>query len=539
MKKKYAIQLMLFLALISANSIYRKALGTSDFNSQEEFLYLFLTIDVSKNGSAFVNCNMSGWIYHSFNLSIPKTVVNYIYHGDVAFIRFLETEVSYDYLEIGPTLKDKADISIDYFWPDCAVPFNNSYYLSCNEFLPLYPSRTRIEANVTVIFPPNSTLMNPSLNFPTNKTVSHRLHISFIKQGYEDMECHDYVPFLAFVQPEFQENTALRTDENIELSYPKALSKWASTVFVYSSLAYCKLSSLWSTRSGKEILTINLVPAICIEEATAFYDQQKDAICFPAYWTIGASYSLFRPLHVLFHEIGHSFTSFHLPTFLSEGLAEYTAFRLFDLMDMEENRRTMTSDYFLEDPLQDNLFNSSKFFRWKSKDFSYQNAFYVTYDLINSTGVSSFQIFLDLLDNTRVNFYKYQERDRYDLLTYYLNVASGKDITDFFRRYDHYVDPNRLSNLQAMSFMVFGFSVIFLATLSYSAVKWGRQKRIKRFLLSTVVISMMATLSALFFISSLSIEFFLSPCSFPIGLAILGVLVVTFVILHKLDFNRG
>lgn len=539
MKKKYAVQLMIFLALIPTNLIYPEAFGTSDFNSQEEFLYLFLTIDILMNGSAFVNCNTSGWIYHSFNLSIPKTVVNYSYYGDIDSIRFLETKVSYDYLEIKPTLKGTVDISIDYFWPDCAVPFNNSYYLSCNEFLPLYPSRTRVEANITVIFPPNSTLMKSPLNFPTNKTVSHRLHISFVKQGYEDMECHDYIPFLAFAQPEFREDTVFRTGEHIKLSYPRPLSKWASTVFIYSSLAYHKLSSLWGTRSGKEILTINLVPAICIEKATAFYDPQEDAIYFPAYWTIGASYSLFRPLHVLFHEIGHSFTSFHLPTFLSEGLAEYAAFRLFDLMAMEQNRRTMITSDHLQDPLEDDMFNSTRFFGWKSEDFSYAHTFYVVYDLINFTGSLSFQNFLNFLDERNVYFYKYEEQDRYDLLTYYLNAASGKDSTNFFRRYSHYVNPNRLSNLQIGSFIVFVFDVLFLAALSYCSIDWFYQKRIKRFLLLTAIISAMATFSVLFFISSLSVEFFLFPYSFLIGLAILGVLVGVLITVYTQDFNRS
>ena len=39
-----------------------------------------------------------------------------------------------NHLEIVPQKKDKKSfIFVNYSWPDCAVPFNNTYYIAANE----------------------------------------------------------------------------------------------------------------------------------------------------------------------------------------------------------------------------------------------------------------------------------------------------------------------------------------------------------------------------------------------------------------------
>lgn len=523
-----ATSIALLFALVFSNCSVGSATCLS--KSHEEFLHLSLTVDILKNGSAVVSWNMSGWINHPFNLSIPKTAESYAYYGDIDLAQFVETSVSFDYLQLKPTANEKVNILVECFWPDCAAAFNNSYYVSANELLPLYPSKTRVQSNVTVIFPENSILLDRWCL--TNRTISNRLYVSFIANGHKDIdECREYLPLFKFTQTEHQENISEKCSEHIRLSYPEALGKWANTVFLYSNLAYDRLNSLWGTRTSGRVLTINLVPSAYIEERMgplpiAFYSPKEDAIYFPAHWTIGASYSLFNPLHVLFHEICHGFTSHYLPIFLSEGLSEFAAFRLFDLLGLEEDKGIMLTRTYLENPLEDPDFNATEFFGWGCEGISRAHAFFVVYDLINFTGVSAFRDFLRLFEKKQVRIRLSQSQDRYDLLASYLNIVCHKNTGIFFEKYGLHTNPDRLFLSRNLSIVLFGFDVLLLMVLSWRASKWHSQRKIKRFTLSICIISSGGTTSFLFFLSSWHIENFLSPHVLLIGFGIFGFLLV-------------
>jgi hypothetical protein len=491
----------------------------------EESLIMNLKIDISENGSGFVSCSILGSVNHPINLSIPKTVEEYSCSGLVESLSFLDG-FDYNSLQIEPLTNGTLDIEVFYSWPDCAVPFNGSCYVGSNELFPMYPTGTTVQSNITVILPPNATILRCDVSETKNETVQDRLHISFTKNGYQSTTYAESLPSIIFKQTVFRDDTALMEGAKIVLSYPITLSRWANRFFLYSSNAYNELYSVWGTRAAGKPLRINIVPAASIVDAAAYYNRGEDAIYFPAHWIFGVGYSLFRPVHVLFHEIGHAFTRFNLPYFMSEGLAEYASHELFAAKSLEENKKTMENPDYLENPLEDPKFNSTEFFDWNSRTVSYPQSFFAVYDLINFTGSASFRNFLSLLEKKDFNFAGYGQQDGYELLVYYLNTVSGKNTASFFSKYRWEVDTNRLSQRQSISTVAFGLESVVLLIFSYEAARFFFKRRMRPFLFSLVAISTFAVFSVALFISALSIEFLLSDwavliiCMVPIASAV-------------------
>ena len=502
----------------------------------EEPITMNLKIDISENGSGLVSCSILGLVNHPINLSIPKTVEEYSCNGLVESLSFLDG-FDYNSLQIEPLTNGILDVEVFYSWPDCAVPFNGSYYVGSNELLPMYPIGTAVQSNITIIFPPNATILRCDVSETKNETVQDRLHISFTKNGYQSTTYAEFLSSIIFKQTLFRDDTAVMEGAKIELSYPIALSKWANKFFLYSNNAYNELHSIWGTRTAGKPLRINIIPAAAIVDATAYYSRVDDAIYFPAHWIFGIGYSLFRPVHVLFHEMGHAFTGFNLPYFMSEGLAEYASRELFAAMSLEENKKTMENPEYLENPLEDPKFNSTEFFDWNSQTASYAESFFVVYDLINFTGSSSFRSFLSLLEKENFNFAGYSQRDRYELLVYYITSESGKNAADFFSKYHCEVDANRLSQRVSISTIAFGFDVLILLAFSYEAVRLLFKRRMKFLLSSLIVLSIFAILSVELFISSLSVEFLLSDWSVLIICIVPVVFALCFVFVRRIRSN--
>jgi hypothetical protein len=381
----------------------------------------------------------------------------------------------------------------------------------------MYPQHTTVESNITIIFPANATLLRCDIYETANETAQDRLHISFIENGYLSTEHDEFLPTIIFKQQFYKEDTALMKGANIILSYPVALSKWANGLFVYSDKAYELLLSKWGTRSDKNPLRINVVPAAAIVNAVAYYSNGEDSIYFPAHWVFGVDYSLFRPLQVLFHEIGHSFTDFDFPFFMSEGLAEYASHELFAAMSLNESKEVMEDPHNLQNPLKDPNFNSSTFFEWNLETPYY----------------ARFRDFLDLLEKKNFTFSGYSQRDGYELLVYYLNVESGKHATDFFRKYQYEVDESRLTQRISISTIAFGLEILVSLAFSWEVVQLLIKRRMRFFLLSLFALSAFVILSIVLFTMSLSVEFLMLDSTVLVICLVLVLFAVCFILVRR------
>jgi hypothetical protein len=499
----------------------------------EERITMNLTIDIAENGSGFVNCSVLGFVNHPINISIPKTAEEYNCNGFVQSLSFIDG-FDYNFLQIEPPSNGMLDAEVLYCWPDCAVPYNGSYYIGSDGLLPMYPQHTTVEANITIVFPENATILRCDEYETANETVHGRLHISFMKHGYQSTAHDECIPTIIFKQQFYEENTELMEGANISLSYPTALSRWANSFFLYSDRAYNLLMSLWGTRSLGRPLRINIVPAASILGSTAYYTRGEDSIYFPAHWIYGPSYSLFRPLNVLFHEIGHAFTEFSLPYFMGEGLAEYASHELFVAMSLDENKKTMENSDYLQNPLEDPNFNSSEFFDWNSKTASYAQSFFVVYDLVNFTGSGSFRGFLNLLEKKDFTFAGHSQQEGYELLVYCIDAESGRRAEDFFSKYHYEVDESRLSQRISISTIVFGLEILILLAFSYEVAQLLKKRRMRFFLFSLVFLSIFVILSIALFISSLSVEFLVSDWAVPIICLVLVLFAVCFALIKHM-----
>jgi hypothetical protein len=475
----------------------------------EESLVMNLKIDISENGSASVSCSIIGSASHPVNLSIPKTVEEYSCNSLVKSLSFLDG-FDYNSLQIEPSTDGILDIEVSYSWPDCAVPFNDSYYVGSNELLPMYPTGVDIQSNITIIFPPNATIVRCDVSETKNETVYDRLHISFTKNGYHYIAHDEFLPCIIFKQTLFRDSTANLQGVRIDLAYPIALSRWASKFYSYSNRAYDELDSMWGSRTTRKPLRINIVPWATIVDATAYYSQNEDAIYFPANWIFGISYSLSRPVHVLFHEIVHAFSDFNLPHFMSEGLAEYVAFELSAMLQLEKD----TKEANFKNPIEDPEFNSTEFFDWYSETASYPQFTFVVYGMINFTGPKSFKNFMSLLREKNIDFAGYSQQDRYELLVYYINSQSGKNIAGLFSKYGLEIDVNRLSQRAFISRIVVGSGTFIFLVFSCVALMFLLRKRMRILLLHLAVLSALAIFTLI--ISTLPVESFLSELAVSI-----------------------
>jgi hypothetical protein len=416
-------------------------------------LNILFAVDIAEDGSAMVYINITSWSFLPFNLTIPKTAESLQYWGDVNCTRFIsgEYEISdgCDCLEISPKKgSEKALICVNYTWPDCAVPFNGTYYVGENELVKLYPDRMWVDVNVTIVFPKESEIVNsiPKSHIQKraddNKTVA-----SYKVYGHKDADCDTYLYGFSFIQPFYRNSTKVIETTHIRLQCHRDLAPWASRTAAFCESAYLILRSNAAMRESENKLTIRFVPSSYIGiYAIAYYQPSEDAVYFPANWIFSLSYGRFS-LRVLFHEIAHSFQpSISLPKFFREGSADYLSFIILEALGMDDHARKFAgSESYCRDPLLDPDFNASAYFEWEG-DIDYPHSFYMIYTLVNYTKSSIFRDFFTLCIRDQVNFGNIESQtDRYDVFVYYLSISAGKDLKSFFEEYGLHTSPERIS----------------------------------------------------------------------------------------------
>jgi hypothetical protein len=436
-------------------------------------LNIFFAIEIAEDGSANVYLNITSWSFMPFNITIPKTAKSLQYWGDINSSSFISREYEIsdgcDCLQITPkTDVGEAFIHINYAWPDCAVPFNGIYYVGGNELVKLYPDQMRVDANVTIVFPRESDIINGLREaYIQKRTNENRTVISYQVHGYRNTECHEYLYGFSFVHPFYQSLTEVLETAHIQLYHHRDLAQWAYRTATFSESAYLMLKSCTGTRDAKDKLTIYFVPGSCIDiYAVAYYYPSEDAVYFPANWIFSLSYGRFS-LRVLFHEIAHSFQpSIGLPKFFREGSADYLSYFILEALGMNDHARKFASDEsYCRDPLSDPNFNASAYFEWEG-DFQYCHSFYMIHALVNYTKPSIFRDFFTLCANDGVNFGNIKSQaERYDVFVYYLSQSAGKDLKSFFEEYGLPTSPERIFQQVLMNWVLV---LVTVAVLIYA-----------------------------------------------------------------------
>jgi len=426
--------------------------SSPETNNRFDFSFVWL-FDINKNGCAVVAGNITCLVPTAFNISVPKTAKLLSCQGDFEKIDYFATPFSVDYLEVTPVMKKNVTSAfVKYIWPDFAVAFNGTYYVSSSERVEICSVESMALCNVTLIFPEFSKIIyGYDQERMTKKSFENRTYISYSE---EVLYRKEYLDFM-FVQPFYEEKIEEKVGDNITISCDNELANWTSSSLDYCERAYSKLESFLGTRQGeKRPLKIHFVPYLYIENrcqwCLAFYWPPEDAIYFPAHYIFSLSYGGYE-LHYMFHEIGHAFIprpsaipDSTLPRFFEEGLAEYLSLCLLDSLGMHEYAERKVQQG-CKDPLIDPYFNSSHFFEWENRSFAYSHAFYVVFGLVNYTSPLMIRNLLTVLKQDEVNFYQIKDQSaRYDALIFYLNIASQKDTSKFFEKYGLSTNPNRI-----------------------------------------------------------------------------------------------
>jgi hypothetical protein len=488
MIKKILFSLMLIQCLLYDPFLIQQVSSSIEYD-----LDVYLTVYLAKNGTAYVHINITSWSLLNFNLSIPKTAKSLNFEGDLHFVRFISSETGapfgLDYLEIFPKNEGNTTKTIDvsYLWPDCAVSFNGSYYVGCNELLKLYPDYRWTTTFVSVIFPEGSRIISGfNQEHMKMENFNNRTVISYEVHGYRNTECHEYLGAFVFEHMYYEDFTQRTSSKNTETYFPKDLSPWIDTTTAYCEAAYLALQSLTEMRESYGMLKIFFVPYLYIDSAfgrpvLAFYNRSEDAVYFPSNWVFSLSYGQ-SAIRVLSHEIAHSFQpQAGLPRFFEEGSADYLSMVTLEALGFHKYVKEMaTLETVCKNPITDVNFNATDFFGWdKEPDYAY--AFYIVYALVNRTNPSLLRNFFNLCEQKSLNFKNSieNEEDRYNLFVYYLGQSANKDLKGFFEEFGLTTSPEKINNELFLNFASISLTVILvLLTLRFISISFLKKSSI-------------------------------------------------------------
>ena len=510
-------------------------------------LSIFFTTEIAEDGSAIVHMNMISSSFLPFNITIPKTAKSLQYWGDINCTRFItgEYEISdgCNCLEITPKSEDeKAFICVNYTWPDCAVPFNGTYYVGENELVKLYPDRIWVNANVTIVFPKESEIINciPKTHIQ-KRTDDNRTVASYEAQGHKDIDCHTYLYGFSFIQPFYQNLTEVIETTHIRVLCHKDLVSWASRTAALCESAYLILRLNTAMRESENKLTIRFVPGSYIGiYATAYYQPSEDAVYFRANWIFSLSYGRFS-LRVLFHEIAHSFQpSISLPKFFREGSADYLSYSVLEALGMDEHAKKFASDEsYYKDPLSDPDFNASAYFEWEG-DFDYAYSFYMIYALVNYTKPSIFRNFFTLCLNDQVNFGNIESQtDRYDVFIYYLSQSAEKDLKSFFQKYGLPTSPERISqHFFTNLILALITAIVLICALRLTVISFRKNMSLSVFKIASIVYCLCLIISLLITFFALANEHVAIKFFFQTNQKVLVIMDFLFILIFSFNYLR-
>lgn len=482
LRSKKLISLLFIGILFSSNLILIPTKSTHSYTQSYVFYDFFISwvFDINKNGSAFVNVDIKcvNQSFPSYNISIPKTAHSTAYNGTIENIAVFDSFWSIYYLEITPEKNGNiTEISVSFFWPDFAVYFDDTYYVPGNEPAEICSIESRVFCNITLIFPEYSEIIS---GFDQDRMIKYssdnRTLVNFSK---DVLWLKGYLPSFLFTQPFVEE----RYQENIgnftKLSYYDTLANWTHNTLNYVEEAYSEFNTFLNTRSSNnDLLTISFVPYQYIMKdrplVQGFYKRSEDTIYLPSMYIFNLDAGGYL-LSILFHEMAHAFTpDVHLPTVINEGIAEYLSLHFLRFFKMNEHAQKKINEG-LKDPKQDENFNSTRFFQWNTGHYTGSWIFYLMYDLVNYTSPMVIPELFSILQKENVNFNDItNEKDRFEALIFYLNLAARNDTVAFFNEYGLYVQKRNLSLSYFLNvFLLLGVIGVFMIILKKRNFKFN------------------------------------------------------------------
>lgn len=173
--------------------------------------------------------------------------------------------------------------------------------------------------------------------------------------------------------------------------------------------------------------------------------------------------------------MGHAFTPFEAfhgygdpPKFIKEGIAEYLAYAILLEMGFQDAAQQILARR-ISNPLSNPTFNASHFFDWNA-EFEFTYYAYSLHVIKNLVGLDSMVLrcIFQAWERDRVKFNHLPSvQDRYNLLLYYLQKASGDDAIRLLRKYGLVADPSPVSTAMLIhQVLIVGESVVaFLISL--------------------------------------------------------------------------
>ncbi|MHA2033312.1 MAG: hypothetical protein ACW99Q_28405, partial [Candidatus Kariarchaeaceae archaeon] len=430
--------LILLSLVLSLSCLSQPSLAKAE--SPSALMNILLSID--NRGHAEVLMNITFPSSRNFNLTIPKTAENLSFEQNRES-RVIELNTSYDHLEITP--RDFRNLTLTFSWPDCAVSYNEKYYVGSSSILGIFPNLIDVDTNISLIVPNDWNLEYNTTN--REFQISSLNNATFIElESYSkrgNLQYIKYLPKFVFNCSTYFDNRETQTSANVQIEYPTQLDVYIPKILLMSQDTYSWINNRFSTRSSNQTLKINFVPQLFIENdrgnVGGFYRSVEDSIYLPlrGSYDIDGFFDIYfegYSIQSLHHEIVHSFTStLNLPTFLEEGIAEYTTLRI--LNETNYNSYYERKRQSLENPLDAKSFQAQNFFNWSidATELKYSQMFFMAYLIANETTPSVFEDLVNRIDRDECDFSKIQIlTDRFDLLLYYLKQVSTKDLTSLF-----------------------------------------------------------------------------------------------------------